>query len=214
MAKGQRKKQYIPYERVRAIIEKAPDLRTRAFMALMYSTGCRIGEICRNYQHYYKVYKTERKGEYTRRVFQKTTKEITHGMRRQDITQNARALYIILPNFKFKSMKNKRAYISKKAEGWLCVIILAYLQTVPENGYLFNFTRANAYRILKKSWPYTTHSFRYSRSMHLYYDMDIGLYEIKDQLGHASLNTLTSYLKSRPEKYLEKMEKAKLPEVI
>lgn len=215
MARGQRTNEYISYPKVRDLIERAEPLESQALLAIMYGTGCRVGELCRGYYHKYHIFKYKKTGKdsYTKKLLREE-EDYTDGIKRENITHDDRAVYILLPNFKYKKMKEKRAYISKVAEPWIINIILEYLANIPENTYLFNFSRTTALRRLAEVWPYTSHSLRVSRSMHLYYDMRISLMDIKDQLGHAGLTHLTSYLRSQPDRYLDQMEKATLPEVI
>ena len=215
MARRQRKNESVSYPKVKQIIKRAEPLNKQALLALTYATASRIGELSRGYIHRYKVFKYKKTGPYSYdRAYIRTDLEITEGMKKENITQDDRGIYLVVPNFKYRKATQKRATVSKVAEPWLCNIITDYVSELPEDAYLFNFSKRTAQRRLAGVWGYTPHSLRVSRAMHLHYDMEIGLLEIRDQLGHASLNHLMSYLKSRPDKYLEKMEKAILPEVI
>lgn len=213
MRKQQRKHEAVPYPEIQRRIIEARPMKDQAFMALMYATGCRVGELCRDYRHSYSIYKIRRIGPGTmKKEFIREQQETTQGIKARDITHDQRVIYIRLPNFKYRKMRYKRAFISKKAEPWLCKIILEYVLDVQENVYLFEWKELTARRHLAKIWPYTTHSLRVSRATNLYYDMRVGLREIADQLGHRDVSHLMTYLKSRPEMYINQMEKADLPQ--
>ena len=156
-------------EEVEQFISSIPDLKPKAMVALMYSSGLRIGELCR--------LRYEDISRKTMRI------HITHGKNRSDryAVLSERALTILTEYW----------YAYDRPTGWLFP-----KQTIPDKPidtfYLSRHIHAHEQHL---GWPkrLTCHSFRHAYGTHLY-ENGADLLTIKELLGHKSLNSTTIYI--------------------
>lgn len=164
---------YLPFvptqEEVEQFISSIPDLKQKAMVAVMYSSGLRIGEVC-----HLRYEDISRK---TMRI------HITHGKNRSDryAVLSERALEILTEYW----------YTYGRPKGWLFP-----KQTKPDKPidtyFLSRHIHAHEDRL---GWPrrLTCHSFRHAYGTHLY-ENGADLMTIKELLGHKSLNSTTIYI--------------------
>lgn len=165
--------EYLPFvpskEEVSILIDAMPDLKQKAMVSLMYSSGLRIGEVC-----HLRYEDIERKNM---RI------HIRHGKNRSDryAILSKRALDILTSYW----------FAFGRPRGWLFP-----KQTCPDKPidtfYLSRHIHA-VERSLGWEERITCHSLRHAFGTHLYED-GTDLLTIKALLGHKSLNSTTIYV--------------------
>lgn len=189
MSYNQKPHEWVPYWEVKKKVLAIEDPEVQAFSCFMFATGCRIGEISYGYVH--------------------PDKKVTNGIRAKDVEINRKRIRIMLPNFKYKKMKEKHVYVVKTLESWLYELLKAYSEEFEPNEYLFGYSkRYYQYKLKKYGWPYTTHSFRKSRANYMLFDVNMNPRAVADMLGHADLSQIMTYTKTPESEYIDKMEKA------
>ena len=150
-------------------ISTIPDIKPKAMVALMYSSGLRIGEVC-----------SLRYGDISRSDMRI---HISHGKNRSDrYAILSRAALAILTQYWFACGK-PMGYLFPKQRG----------QDRPiDTFFLSRHIHAHEDRL---GWPrrLTCHSFRHAFGTHLY-ENGTDLLTIKALLGHKSLNSTTIYV--------------------
>lgn len=165
--------QYMPYvptqSEVMRFISTMPNLKDKAMVALMYSAGLRVGEVC-----HLKYEDISRKAM---RI------HITHGKNRSDryaiLSENALA---ILTQYWFKY---------DKPCDWL--FPSSYNSDVPVSTNTVMRHIAEHEERLGLPHQLTCHSFRHAFGTHLY-ENGTDLLTIKALLGHKSINSTTIYV--------------------
>ena len=165
--------EYLPFvpskKEVFLLIEAMPDLKTKAMIALLYSSGLRIGEVC-----HLRYEDIQRK---TMRI------HIRHGKNRSDryaiLSKNA--LDILTAYW----------YSYGRPSGWLFPKQWDPSRPI-DTFYLSRHIHA-AERSLGWQERITCHSLRHAFGTHLYED-GVDLLTIKALLGHKSLNSTTIYV--------------------
>lgn len=165
--------EYLPFvpskEEAAILIDSMPDLKQKAMVALMYSSGLRIGEVC-----HLKYQDIDRKNM---RI------HITHGKNRSD-------RYAILSK---KALDILTAYwfAFDRPMDWL--FPKQFRNDKPIDTFYLSRHIHDVERSL--GWPerITCHSLRHAFGTHLYED-GVDLLTIKSLLGHKSLNSTTIYV--------------------
>lgn len=209
MSFNQKAHEWVPYEEVKKTLHNITDPEIKGFAAILFGTGARIGELSYNYVHKYGVFeKQEVNGKEIKvKVGEKVV--VTNGIRRKDIDLNEQRIRIKLPNFKYKKVKEKFAYVTSKLELWLFLMIIDYIEDFNGEDYIFKKCKRNyQYRLKKNGWEYTTHSLRKSRANYLMFDVEMQPRAVADMLGHADLSQIMTYTKTPEKEFVEKMEKA------
>lgn len=165
---------YLPFvpskDEVETFISTIPDLKHKAMLALMYSSGLRIGEVC-----HLKYQDIDRKNM---RI------HITHGKNRSDryaiLSKNA---LDILTTYWFTFGKPKN---------WLFPKQFKNSDQPIDTFFLSRHIYAHEERL---GWEHrlTCHSFRHAFGTHLY-ENGTDLLTIKALLGHKSLSSTTIYV--------------------
>lgn len=165
--------EYLPFvptqEETFTFINSIPDLKQKAMVALMYSSGLRIGEVCHlRYED----------------INRKTMKvHILHSKNRQErFAPLSRYALDILTQYWFEC---------GRPTGWLFP-----KQTDPTRPIDTFFLSRHIHEHEKHlGWPkrITCHSFRHALGTHLY-ENGTDLLTIKSILGHKSLNSTTIYI--------------------
>ncbi len=165
--------EYLPFvptqEETFTFINSIPDLKQKAMVALMYSSGLRIGEVCHlRYED----------------INRKTMKvHILHSKNRQErFAPLSRYALDILTQYWFEC---------GRPTGWLFP-----KQTDPTRPIDTFFLSRHIHEHEKRlGWPkrITCHSFRHALGTHLY-ENGTDLLTIKSILGHKSLNSTTIYI--------------------
>ena len=150
-------------------ISTIPDIKPKAMVALMYSSGLRIGEVCS--LHYGDISRSDMRIH------------ISHGKNRSDrYAILSKASLDILTQYWFACGK-PMGYLFPKQNG----------QDRPiDTWFLSRHIHAHEDRL---GWPrrLTCHSFRHAFGTHLY-ENGTDLLTIKALLGHKSLNSTTLYV--------------------
>ena len=164
---------YLPFvpsrEEVAILIDSMPDLKQKAMVALMYSSGLRVGEVC-----HLRYADIDRK---------KMRIHISHGKNRSD-------RYAILSK---KALDILTAYwfAFNKPRGWL--FPKQQCSEKPIDTFYISRHIHDVERSLGWEERITCHSLRHAFGTHLYED-GVDLLTIKSLLGHKSLNSTTVYV--------------------
>lgn len=165
--------QYLPFvpsqQEVWTFISTIPDLKQKAMLALMYSSGLRIGEVCS-----LKYKDIERKNM---RV------HISHGKNRSD-------RYAILSQ-KALDILTEYWFVYDKPMNWL----FPQQNGADKPINAFYLSRHIHEHEARLGWEQrlTCHSFRHAFGTHLY-ENGVDLMTIKTLLGHKSINSTTIYV--------------------
>ena len=165
--------EFLPYvpsrEEVLALIDSMPDLKTKAMTALMYSSGLRVGEVCR--LRYEDVSRTNMRIH------------VTHSKNRSDryaiLSRNA---LDILTQY-WRECGKPTGYLFPQQCG----------ADVPIDTFFLSRHIHDTERNLGWEPRITCHSLRHAFGTHLYED-GVDLLTIKALLGHKSLNSTTIYV--------------------
>lgn len=164
---------YLPFvptqEEAETFISTIPDLKQQAMVALMYSSGLRIGEVC--HLRYEDISRSHMRIH------------ITHGKNRSDryAVLSPRALDIL----------TKYWYEYNRPTGWLFPKQSGVDRPI-DTYYLSRHIHNHEDRL---GWPrrLTCHSFRHAYGTHLY-ENGADLLTIKELLGHKSLSSTMIYI--------------------
>lgn len=165
--------EYLPFvpsqEEVRTFISSIPDLKQKAMVALMYSSGLRIGEVC-----HLKYQDIERS---------RMRIHISHGKNRSD-------RYAILSK-EALAILTQYWFAYNRPTNWLFPKQHGADEPI-DTFYLSRHIHAHEDRL---GWPHrlTCHSFRHAFGTHLY-ENGTDLLTIKALLGHKSLHSTTIYV--------------------
>lgn len=165
---------YLPFvptkEEVNTFISTIPDLKHKAMLALMYSAGLRIGEVCR-----LKYKDIDRK---------KMRIHVTHGKNRSD-------RYAILSK-QALDILTQYWFAYYKPMNWLFPKQYKNSDSPIDTFFLSRHIYAHEERL---GWEHrlSCHSFRHAFGTHLY-ENGADLLTIKSLLGHKSLNSTTIYV--------------------
>lgn len=164
---------YLPYvpsqQETRHFIDTIPDIKVKAMVALMYSSGLRVGEVCN--------LKYEDIQRRNRRI------HVTHGKNRSD-------RYAILSD-KALSILTEYWFACGKPTGWLFP-----KQTDPSRPIDTFFVSRHIHEHEDElGWPkrLTCHTFRHAFGTHLY-ENGLDLLSIKNLMGHRSINSTAVYV--------------------
>lgn len=165
--------EFLPFvpsrEEVSILINSMPDLKQKAMVALLYSSGLRIGEVC-----HLRYEDIQRKHM---RIY------IRHSKNRSDryaiLSQNA--LRILTDYW----------YAYGRPDGWL--FPKQYNPNLPIDTYFLSWHIHAVERMLGWEERITCHSLRHAFGTHLYED-GVDLLTIKALLGHKSINSTTIYV--------------------
>ncbi len=164
---------YLPFvpsqEEVKAFISSIPDIKTKAMVAVMYSAGLRIGEVC--HLRYEDIQRRHMRIH------------ITHGKNRSDrFAVLSKEALDILTQYWFEC---------GKPTGWLFP-----KQRDPSRPIDTFFLSRHIHEHEEAlGWPkrLTCHSFRHAFGTHLY-ENGVDLMTIKTLMGHKSLTSTTIYI--------------------
>ena len=165
--------EYLPFvpskQKVSILIDSMPDLKQKAMVALMYSSGLRIGEVC-----HLRYEDIQRKNM---RI------HIRHGKNRSDryAILSKRALDILTAYW----------FAFGKPVGWL--FPKQHDSSKPIDTFYLSRHIHEVERSLGWEQRITCHSLRHAFGTHLYED-GVGLLTIKALLGHKSINSTTIYV--------------------
>ena len=164
---------YLPYvpsqNDVYTFISTIPDLKQKAMVALLYSSGLRIGEVC--HLRYEDISRTDMRIH------------IAHGKNRSD-------RYAPLSKFALDIL-TEYYFQCGRPRGWLFP-----KQNNPDKPIDTFFLSRHIHEHERRlGWPerITCHSFRHAYGTHLY-ENGVDLLTIKMLLGHKSLNSTTLYV--------------------
>lgn len=164
---------YLPYvpsqEETFTFINSLPDLKIKAMVALMYSSGLRIGELC-----HLRYEDIDRK---------KMRVHISHGKNRSD-------RYAQLSSYAL-DLLTQYWFAYDRPMGWLFPKQYSHDKPI-DTFFLSRHIHAHEERL---GWPkrITCHSFRHALGTHLY-ENGADLLTIQAILGHKSLNSTTIYV--------------------
>lgn len=164
---------YLPYvpsqEEALYFIDTIPDIKVKAMVALMYSSGLRVGEVC-NLRY------EDIQGK-NKRI------HITHGKNRSD-------RYAILSD-KALSVLTNYWFACGKPKGWL------FPKQTDDSRPIDTFFVSRHIHAHEEElgWPnrITCHTFRHAFGTHLY-ENGVDLMTIKTLMGHKSLNSTVLYV--------------------
>lgn len=164
---------YLPFvptkDEVKTFISTLPDLKEKAMLALMYSAGLRIGEVC--HLKYQDIHRKQMRIH------------ITHGKNRSD-------RYAILSK-EALTILTEYWFFHGKPKNWLFPQQWGADKPI-DTFYLLRHIHAHEVRL---GWEHrlSCHSFRHGFGTHLY-ENGTDLLTIKALLGHKSLNSTTIYV--------------------
>ena len=161
---------YVPSQKdVREFISTIPDLKQKAMVALMYSSGLRIGEVC--HLRYEDISRKDMRIH------------VTHGKNREDrfVPLSQYALDILTQYY----------FAYDHPHGWLFPQQNCKDKPI-DTFFLSRHIHEHERRL---GWPkrITCHSFRHAYGTHLY-ENGVDLLTIKVLMGHKSLNSTTIYI--------------------
>lgn len=165
--------QYLPFvpsrEEVSTFISTLPQLKEKAMVCLLYSSGLRVGEVC--HLRYEDICRSD------------MTIHITHGKNRSD-------RYAILSS-KALDILTRYWYAYERPKGWLFPKAMGGEGPI-DTFYVTRHINAHEQRL---GWPHriTPHSLRHAFATHLY-ENGADLLTIKTLLGHKSINSTTIYV--------------------
>lgn len=165
--------QYLPFvpsqEEVCTFISTLPDLKEKAMICLLYSSGLRVGEVCRL-----------RYEDISRRDMRI---HVTHSKNRSD-------RYAILSSQALEIL-TQYWHTYGRPRGWLFPKALGGDGPI-DTFYVTRHINAHEERL---GWPHriTPHSMRHAFATHLY-ENGTDLLTIKTLLGHKSINSTTIYI--------------------
>ena len=177
----------LSYEHIQDIINNISDLRLQAIIAAQYSLAARAGELIQ-YPH--------------------TNGIQTQGLLKSNIEKRNGLLICTIPNFKNSKQPFKKPYITKD-EPFLYKPFKKWLQECQEQVFDLKISR---YRELVSTIlpeGYASHSLRHSRATHLVEQFKFNAYEIKQFLGHASLDTSSIYVQQDLSRTANKIKQKK-----
>lgn len=165
--------EYLPFvpsrEEVAILIDSMPDLKQKAMVALLYSSGLRIGEVC--HLRYEDIDR------------QNMRIHITHGKNRSD-------RYAILSK-KALDILTSYWFEFDRPMGWL--FPQQFCADKPIDTFYLSRHIHDAERSLGWEERITCHSLRHAFGTHLYED-GVDLLTIKSLMGHKSLSSTTIYI--------------------
>jgi len=183
--------------------------RTRSLITFQYASSSRIGELL-DYDHTL-VSPKETKEE--KAYYQKHPEgrnyihTHTNGLLKSNIFIGPKRISWKMPNFKTKN-KNKqfKEPFVLKEENLLWRIITKWLSMCGEQ--VFELRESRARQLVREQLkPYSSHILRKSRGTHLANIFGYNSYDIRDALGHVSLESGTHYISTagRENKMREKL---------
>lgn len=179
----------LSYQHIQDIVNNIPDLRLQAIIATQYALAARAGELIQ-YNH--------------------NNKTQTSGLLKTNIEKRKEEgnnlLICTIPNFKNTKQKFKKPYITK-AEPFLYNPIQKWLNICQEQ--VFDIKIRRYHKLVTTILPqgYASHSLRHSRATHLAEQFKFNAYEIKQFLGHASLDTSSIYVQQDLSRTANKIRK-------
>ncbi len=181
----------IPYKEIMALLARTKDRQTRALIAFQYVSAARIGELLR-YAHASDKLVSRKEPELGR--IEK--KYETAGLLKSNITLTPDTIYWVIPNFKVgeanKDKQTKTPFVFKDEE-ILWAVVTDWLATSGEQ--VFELRQSRARQLVSKAiFPLASHTLRRSRGTHLSDLFGFTAYDIRDYLGHVSLETSASYV--------------------
>ena len=162
----------LSYEHIQDIISNILDLRLQAMIATQYGLAARAGELIQ-YDHSNGI--------------------TTQGLLKSNIEERNDLLVCTIPNFKNAKQPFKKPFISQR-EPFLYKPVKKWLNICGEQVFDIKISR---YRHLISSilpTCYASHTLRHTRATDLVEQHDFDAYEIKQFLGHASLDTSSIYV--------------------
>ncbi len=162
----------LSYQHIQDIVNNIPDLRLQAMIATQYSLAARAGELIQ-YHHENQI--------------------TTQGLLKTNIEKRNNLLICTIPNFKNAKQAFKKPFITQ-AEPFLYKPIKKWLDICGQQ--VFNIKIARYRELTTAILPkgYASHTLRHSRATHLAEQFKFNAYEIKQFLGHASLDTSSIYV--------------------
>ncbi len=162
----------LSYQHIQDIVNNIPDLRLQAIIATQYSLAARAGELIQ-YDHSNEI--------------------TTQGLLKSNIEKRNNLLVCTIPNFKNSKQAFKKPYITKD-EPFLYKPIKKWLDICGEQ--VFDIKIRRYHKLVTEILPegYASHTLRHSRATHLAEQFKFNAYEIKQFLGHASLDTSSIYV--------------------
>ena len=206
----------IDYPDLINLIKEIQDKRTRALIAFQYASAARIGELL-SYNHNL-VHPDETKEE--KKFFKnnpekkrdrKRVYSNTKGLIKSNFSIGVNKIVWVMPNFKTKTKKRmyKEPFVLKE-ETVLWDIIKDWLSFCGEQ--VFELKESRVRELIRKTigGTYSSHVLRKSRGTHLADIFGYNAYEIREALGHSSLETGIHYVSTANS---EKKMRAKLIEM-
>ena len=177
----------LSYEHVQDIINNIPDLRLQAMVATQYSLAARAGELIQ-YDHSNGI--------------------TTQGLLKSNIEERNGLYLCKIPNFKNKKQAFKKPYLTK-AEPFLYKPFQKWLSICGEQVFDIKIRRYR--QLVSTILPsgHASHTLRHSRATHLAEQFNFNAYEIKQFLGHASLDTSSIYVQQDLSRTANKIKQVK-----
>lgn len=173
------------YQHIQDIINNIPDLRLQAIIAAQYSLAARAGELIQ-YDHSNGI--------------------TTTGLLKSNIEERDELLVCTIPNFKNAKQPFKKPYITKD-EPFLYKPFKKWLTICGEQVFDLKIRRYRQLVTTILPEGYASHTLRHSRATHLAEQFKFNAYEIKQFLGHASLDTSSIYVQQDLSRTANKIKK-------
>jgi len=197
---SQLKKKAIPYSQVMHIIEACPEQRTKLAIAIQYAFATRIGELAKEYIHYY-YRNTDR---FDKQVF------VSEGPKNKHfaVKEVEQEISFLKPNFKQKKIKNTdkdivgvdrfTSFVMRSGEPYLYDLILSWVRGKGYEEPIFDIKQSRLRFLVdaelkKYNVGWSTHWLRQSRAWHIG-EATGDPYAVQAILGHGDLNTSLKYV--------------------
>jgi len=205
----------IPYEELMHLLRpnNPMPMRTRALITFQYTSAARIGELLAYKHKIVDPKETKERKEYFIKHKDRIKKERkfvyyrSNGLLKSNFFRGKNKISWKMPNFKTKNKHKqfKEPFVLKE-EKLLWRIITAWLDDCGEQ--VFDLKESRVRQLLReKLKPYSSHVLRSSRGTHLANIFMFNAYDIRDSLGHISIETGTHYISTagRENKMREKL---------
>jgi len=192
----------LSYPHIKEVVESIADARTKAMVVTQYALAARAGELI-----HYRHFKTERRRDENGKlyIFRREFKKETPGLLKENIETSKGRFICTIPNFKTSKQAYRRPFITPKEE----FVYRPFKNWLDSCGNQVFNVRISRYRqLVAEALPegFSSHCLRHSRATHLAQIFNFSAFEIKNFLGHSSLNTSAIYVSQDLSRSAAKME--------
>ena len=178
-------KERITYAKMKEIILSCPDKRTQALLAFQFASGGRAGELAYEYSH------KEATGLYPRPAFE------SEGAKISSFSAGLDFVSWFVPNFKNHKTQRRKVELFLE-EDWLYEIVKAWVVFRGGETFLFDIKRSRIKGLIdaelkRYNMAWSSHDIRHCRATWIA-EKTGNPYLVKESLGHARLETSTSYV--------------------